>query len=437
LQKWASGVSSLTQESLRSFSVSEMKAAWDECKGAMAKAGTKVKAVIEERKKWALEGWQAIKTLDCGKIVETFSKFDPMQQALNAALPEFVAECGIQAKKGFICEIPEVLKGAWDLISNAASTAWDNKLACGAAAVLTANPASALACGLGIYIGKQVPKMIAGAKKIWQCLSSFKAKQWFSLVKGAACHFAGAMALEAVLGALSHGASVPAFIGKVAHYTHELLHVAHLGGGKPAHALIAAAHEIGHMCGGHGGSGEHGSSSGGHGTTGDHGGTSGGHGTATTGGHGTTSGDHGSTSGGHGGTTTGGHGTATTSGGSTHGTHTGHGTKPPRLRVRRTGSTTGHGSSTSSTTGPATQTGSTGQTSTGKPGYVNGVGVNFRKSASTSASVLKVGYKCDPVTILEQGVKGPGAAAWTKVKYKGLEGYMASSYVAEGSCPGK
>jgi hypothetical protein len=105
--------------------------------------------------------------------------------------------------------------------------------------------------------------------------------------------------------------------------------------------------------------------------------------------------------------------------------------------VRTPSATTGHGSGTSSTTGQTTTTGSTGQTSVGKPGYVNGAGVNIRKSASTSAAVVKMGFKCDALTILEQGIKGPGAAAWTKIRFKGVEGYMASSYVAEGACSGK
>jgi methanogenic corrinoid protein MtbC1 len=193
-------------------------AAW--AKGALQKGQSYVKEQVKE-------AWQALKDLDCGKLVEISSKLDPMSVLLQQV--PILGRCGVEARKGFICSIPDTVKELGKVVVGSAKAAWDNKGKCITAGLATTAmmvPGAGTAmCGLYYYA---VPKL----KKLGQCVQQlYNAKDFWAELKtmfkkegtsksmrdtfiAAACNFIGALALDVVLTVATEGGSLPATVSK-------------------------------------------------------------------------------------------------------------------------------------------------------------------------------------------------------------------------------
>jgi hypothetical protein len=84
---------------------------------------------------------------------------------------------------------------------------------------------------------------VKAGKKIGQCLSKLKAKEWFHLLKGAAFEFAWALALEAVLVAVTEGAAAATWAAKIHHFIHANAKIL-----KAFSGAKAVSAEVAHAC---------------------------------------------------------------------------------------------------------------------------------------------------------------------------------------------
>lgn len=181
----------------------------------------------------------------CSKIVELFNKVDLTNQLLKAVGGEFAATCHLQFKKGFICEIPDLVGSILGLLKGALEQAWEHKWVCGGLAIGLAPIAIPvlLQCGLGYYVSAQIPKIKTGVSALWACVQKLKAKEWWHIISGTACEIAGALVLEVAIAALTHGASA---VAKVGHLVEKVLSFLMKTGVTPGKAIYK---EIAEACG--------------------------------------------------------------------------------------------------------------------------------------------------------------------------------------------
>jgi hypothetical protein len=175
----------------------------------------------------AKETWEAIRELDCNKLVEIGTRFDPVQHLLRAV--PILAKCRVAASQGFYCSIPDAVKELGRLGVGVAKAAWANKGKCLTAGVATtamlAPGAGTVMCGLYYHAKPGMVKLgrciqqLYNAKEFWKELAAMfkkpgEQKSLRDSLITAACNFVGSLALDVVLTLATEGAALPATISK-------------------------------------------------------------------------------------------------------------------------------------------------------------------------------------------------------------------------------
>jgi gas vesicle protein len=200
---------------------------WDNAKALAKKAGSKVSKTmlagydklkslcsrgLTYVKNGAKEIWEGMKSLDCGKIVEGFSRFD-LLAVLMSKLWVPAGTCLVEFRKGFYCGIPDMIVTLGKLYLGSAQAAWNNKKVCGVATILAGplGPSAFMGCGLFFYGKEQVAKMAA-------CFKKLNTKEFFSLLWKEAwklgCNVLGGIVLDIVIDLLLAGGGTPAIVAK-------------------------------------------------------------------------------------------------------------------------------------------------------------------------------------------------------------------------------
>ncbi|MBI3071024.1 MAG: hypothetical protein HYY84_02750 [Deltaproteobacteria bacterium] len=217
---------------------------WEKAKqklgSAYSRAVDSVKSIWERGPAYAKtqfkEIWAGIKSLDCLKVVDGFSGFDPTVMVLDRLWAPS-GTCVREFRKGFICAIPYLVGEVARLGIATIKTAWAHRSECFKAAVLTGPLATGgfAACGLYYYIKENLAKATA-------CLRSMKGNQIWKLLWESAwklgCWIAGELVADILLETLSGGSGTPALIAKWAKKISTLLPTSEwLGLGKAAARL--------------------------------------------------------------------------------------------------------------------------------------------------------------------------------------------------------
>ena len=161
----------------------------------------------------AREIWAGVKSLDCGRIVDAASSFDPLTIIFDrVARP--VATCQREFRKGFICNIPDSIKDIATLAWGSLSAAWEHRWRCGAAGLLTGPlaPGVVSMCGFYYFAEPKVRKMATCMRKLYR-ERQFFSMLWVELGK-IACSVAGQITLDVLLEFLSGGTGTAAIVAK-------------------------------------------------------------------------------------------------------------------------------------------------------------------------------------------------------------------------------
>ena len=153
------------------------------------------------------EIWKAMKTMECGNVVEAFKGFDVIGWGLGKIHPK-IQTCWVEICKGFFCAIPDMFTMVGKMIYSIAKTAWKKRSTC---LRPPATGMSSLICGFVHWAKERVTRM-------YSCLKAMKGNKILGMLLDEmfklACGIAGGLIFDALVAVLSGGSSLVATIAK-------------------------------------------------------------------------------------------------------------------------------------------------------------------------------------------------------------------------------
>jgi hypothetical protein len=138
--------------------------------------------------------------------------YDPVARSLSREwLP--AALCEREIRERFLCKLPEIVEGSPDLIDASARAAWKNRRDCLPASVAPGpmGLGAGMVCGLSHLARAPIRRAAA-------CLGALRQDHGLSLVlrelDGAGCGVMARFTVDAILGILARGSSMPAALGR-------------------------------------------------------------------------------------------------------------------------------------------------------------------------------------------------------------------------------